>query len=62
MALTDKVKAVQSGIDLGRIENLLKRLEKFEDIQPNETVWSEQRMLGVVRSYIGSDNDAFKAK
>lgn len=52
MALSDKVKAVQSGVDLGRIETLLKRLEKFDDIQPNETVWSEQRMLGTVRSHV----------
>lgn len=57
MALTDKVSAIKDGKDLGRIENLLKRLEKFEDIQPNETVWSERRMLGTVRSYVQADSE-----
>lgn len=52
MTLIDKVTAVQSGKNLGRIEGLLKRLEKFEDIQPNETIWSERRMLGTVRSHV----------
>ena len=55
MTLIDKVKAVQQESDLGRIEGLLKRLEKFEDIQPKETVWSEQRILETVRSHIEND-------
>ena len=58
MALTDKVKAVQSHTNLRRIEGFLKRLEKFDDIQPDETVWSEQRVLKTVRSHVQSENNA----
>lgn len=52
VTLTDKVNAIQKGADLGRIDSLLKRIEKFDDIQPDETIWSEQRILKTVRSYV----------
>lgn len=56
MPLTEKVKAAQDHpASLDRIEALLKRLEKFDDIRPKETVWSEQRMMEGVRYYIQSE-------
>jgi hypothetical protein len=37
-------------------DEFLKRLEKFDLVKPRETVWSEQRFLDTVRSYVQDGN------
>ncbi len=59
MALTKKVKATKKyPMSSKHIEAFLKRIEKFDNIKPKETIWSEKRMMDGVRSYVQNEKNA----
>lgn len=51
LALNKNVKDVNST----RIDNLIRRVDKFDDVKPRETVWSEQRLLDTVRTHVWNE-------
>lgn len=50
MKLTKKTSEIIKQNRDDRIDQIIKKIEKFDSIKPNETVWSEQRLLEAVRS------------
>ncbi len=59
MSLTEKVNIMARSGDLKHIENLLSRIEKFDSIKPEETIWSEQRLMQNIRTLFHNENNAY---